>query len=163
MVTIRTAKIVDVPEIVELWKEFMLDTRKIIAKTDMKLSRYDELNSHGPSLFKKFAVETIRDRNGLVLVAEEHGRLVGYSLSYIKKNIIVYKLAKLGHVSDLFVKKNYRRQRIGSRFKTRIFSWFASKGIKHATLNVSPANPNAYKAYLKWGFETYCLEMRRKL
>ena len=98
-----------------------------------------------------------------MLIAEIKNKPVGYSINYIKNNVRVYKLAKLGHMSDLYIKKGYRGKGIAKQFRDLAWSWFKKKGMKYIAIGAHAENKVAQKIYHKWGFFDYHIEMRRKL
>jgi len=81
----------------------------------------------------------------------------------IKKNTPIFSLEKLGHISDLFVRKKFRGIGISSMFRDEAIRWFKKKRMKYATLDVYPDNVIPYKIYKKWGFFDFHLEMRKKI
>jgi len=163
MVIIRKAKLKEVPEIVKLWKEFMKDHREIINSRTKYFTVYQEMKKSAPDNFKSYVSRNIRSKNGTVFVAEDNGKLAGYSLIIIKKNIPIFKVEKYGYINDLFVKKAYRRQKIASQFKELAIKWFKDKGIKHAGITVHTNNPKAHAIYNKWGFRDFHQELRKKI
>ena len=160
---IKKATIKDVPSIIKLWKEFRKNHNKIVIKKNPKFKPYLIKRSNAAENFKKFVQKNIRSKNSVVYIAEVNGKLVGYSLIYIKDNIPIFKLEKIGYISDLFVKKEFRNQGISSKFKEEAITWFKKKGIKHISLAVYKNNKFAHSIYKKWGFFDYYIEMRRKV
>ena len=163
MLLIRKAGLEDVENIIVLWKEFMKEECNEVAgnnssfRPHLTLKKYAELN------FKKFIQKSLKSNNSLIHIAEVDGKSAGYSFSYVKSNIPVFKLDKIGYISDLFIKPEYRRMGISSQFKNKAAEWFRKKGIKYMSIMVNVENSNAYKIYKKWGFMDYHLEMRMKI
>ena len=163
MVKVRKARLSDVDEIVQLWKEFFDEHDNMVISGNTQLAPYMEKKSDADQKFRNFAKKTIRSRNGLILVADDDGKLVGYALSLIKKNIVVFELERYGYISDLFVKKEYRGREISSMFKDESMKWFKQKGLKHASIMVQFQNRRAHEIYRKWGFHDLHIELRRKI
>ena len=111
----------------------------------------------------KYLKKNIQGRNGLVLVAEDNGKLIAYNLSYIKDNIPVFAMKKIGAIADLFVDEKYRGKGISSEFKKRVFEWFKSKKMKHVEIALYPQNKRAFSIYKKWGFKDYHIALRREI
>lgn len=159
---IRKAKLKEANEIVKLWKGFMkshydaVKSKKPL-KTDYALKKTALCNA------KKHIIHNIRSRNSLFLVAEDNSNLIGYSLVVIKKNIPIFKLSKLGYLSDFFVKKDYRGKGISSKFHKEIIKWLKSKKINRLELAVDPINKKAYQVYKKWGFIDWHIKMRKRI
>ncbi len=159
---IRKARLKDVPRIVELWNEFMKSHNLEITKKNTRHIPFLEYNDNAINSFRDFVKKQIYSKNGLLLVAEDF-ELVGYLLSYIKPNIPIFKIKKLGHLSDLYIKKGYRKKGIATKFRDIAFDWFKEQGIKHVSISVYPENNVARKIYEKWGFFDFHIEMRKEL
>lgn len=160
---IRKARLADIKEIGELWEEFMSEHRRRIAKGDKDLLALTKLKKGAQKKFTTWASKQIRSPKGLLLVAEEDGELVGYCLSFIKKNVPVFDVEHLGYISDLYVKKKYRGTGIASAFTAQAKSWFKKKKMRYASLTVWTNNDRAQKIYKKWGYEPYNIVMKKRI
>ena len=74
-----------------------------------------------------------------------------------------YKNKKIGIISDLYIKKNFRNRRISSKLKDRFIEWFKEKGIRFIAAPLYPDNKFAHSLTKKWGFVDYKLEVRKKI
>lgn len=162
-ITIRKAGLKDVPTILGMWKEFMKDHERIVLGKNKKQRVYLSKKPGAEKMFGKYIAKNIRSPNSIVNIAEVGGNPAGYSLTFIKKNIMIFTVGKLGHMSDLFVRDKYRGLGISSLLKEEAFRWLKKKGIAHASIMVNPDNPHARGIYKKWGFMEYHVEMRRKV
>lgn len=166
-ITIRKATIDDVPGLVPLWKQLMGYHVHLARKEPVRKALLAP-HPDATTRWKRWIGKWIRSnlsgsRDGLVLIAESNGTIVGYSMNYTKENIRAYAVAKVGYMDDLFVLPAYRGRRITSRFRSLVFAWFRKKHIKYASIGVHPTNPKAHSIYRKWGFFDYHIEMRRRL
>jgi GNAT superfamily N-acetyltransferase len=163
MSEIRKAKIKDIDTILILQKELMKSQIEIIKTfrpehlTDIKPKRDMEKE------VISFISSSVRSKNGLVLLAEIDGKPAGYLLVLIKKNIPIFKLEKLGEITEIYVRQQYRGTGISTNLKNEAFKWLKSRGIKKVTLNVFPDNKKGLPIYKKWGFSPYIYQMRRNL
>ena len=153
---IRKAKQTDIPKLLKLWYKLMLFHRK-------KSSSSLDLSNDSDVKWLAWVKKWMRSPDGLVLIAQENKRIVGYSLNHIKANVKIYKLKKLGHMCDLYVETEYRKKCIASAFKKEVFAWFKKKKMEYASIAVHSINPQAHKIYKKWGFRDQHIEMRKKL
>jgi len=160
-ISIRRAKQADIGALTAMWNGLMAYHAKLY-RGDRRAEEH-ALREGAETLWRKFALKNIRSPNGQVLIAEDGKKPVGYSLSFIKPNIPVFRIRKLGHLSDLYVKPGYRGKGIGTRFRDEAFRWFRKKGVRHASIAVHALNRGSWKVYLKWGFSDYHLEMRRRV
>jgi len=163
MITVRKATLKDVKIIDDLSSVFIRYHDEVVLKSNPQLKPHLTKKKNSSNIFKKFVVKNIKSRNGLVLIAEDDEKPIGYSLSYIKDNIPIFAIEKIGYLSDLYVDKKYRGKKISSKFKDEVFKWLKKKGIKHVSICAYVNNPLALKIYKKWGFFDYHMELRMKL
>lgn len=163
MITLRKARLVDGDTVVKLWKEFMAEHDKNVIRKNHSLRPYTKKRRNAASQFGKFVRKNIRSRNSIILFAEVNNEPVGYVMSFIKKNVPIFKLDKIGYISDLYVRKGYRKMGISKMFKNWSIKWFKNKGIKHVSIMVNSENRRAHNIYRKWGFNDYVIELRRKV
>jgi len=157
---IRKAILEDVKDIVSLGIEFMKENNNLKTK---EVSKADKSNKESNNLFRKFVKENIKSKNGLVLVAEYNSKIIGFMQVHIQDNIKGYKVKKIGHIDDLFVKKKFRKNKVSTLLKDTAIHWFKSKNLKYITLQTEMRNNNAHKIYIKWGFFEHHLTMFKKL
>ena len=105
----------------------------------------------------------IGSKNGVVHLAEMGGKPAGYSLILIKQNPGVPRVSKIGYISDLFVKEEFRGRGISSKLTQEAMEWFRRKGIRYVSLNVLAENRAPQSIYKKWGFFPFVVEMRKNL
>ncbi|MBI2079667.1 GNAT family N-acetyltransferase [Candidatus Micrarchaeota archaeon] len=161
-ILIRKAKLTDVKNLVYLSIE-LRHFHALLSGKNKTLIEFKKLKPNWKSIFKKWLIKNIKSKNSLVLVAEYWRELVGYSLFQIKDNVPIYSITKLGHVSDLYIKKIHREKGVASKFKKEAFKWFKRKGLKQLSIMVHSDNKKAHKIYRKWGFYDYHTELRKKV
>ena len=163
MISIRKATLKDVPALVGLWKEFMKYHDEYIIKENPKLRTYLVKKKDAADNFRSYIRKNIRSKDAIVHIAEVNGKSAGYSLISIVGNVPIFKIEKIGHLNDLFVRKEFRGMRISSRFKDEAMEWFKRKGVKHISLKLYKDNRFAHSIYKRWGFFDYQTEMRREI
>ncbi|MEK6982137.1 MAG: GNAT family N-acetyltransferase [Candidatus Micrarchaeota archaeon] len=160
--TIRKAKLSEIGSLSAM-AQALCNTNKKIAEYLVFRTELLELVPNFQELWEKWIKKQINSNKGLVLVAEINEEIVAYCLAYIKENVKIYSVKKLGHIGDLFVKPKYRGLGITSEFKDKVFIWFKKKGIKYSSICVHAGNKKAHKIYKKWGFLDAHIEMRQKI
>lgn len=156
---IRKAGLKDVSEIVKLGEKLWSYHDKKFKEAKM----FNKRKKSAGKVFSGFVKKYIKGRNGLVLVAEDNGKIIAYNLNYIKNNIPIFLIEKIGYISGLYVDEKYRGKSISSEFSKKAFIWFKSKKIKDIEIAAYPQNKRAVSIYRKWGFKDYHLVLRRKL
>ncbi|HLI46812.1 MAG TPA: GNAT family N-acetyltransferase [Geobacterales bacterium] len=100
-----------------------------------------------------------KDRNSII-VAEDEGKIIGYSLFNINASEPFKVRTKWAYISDLFVEKEYRGRKIGTALLNYIERISLEKNSKKMRLLVWKDNENALKFYEKNGYRIvgYLLE-----
>ena len=160
-ITIRKARISDVPIIVELFDKFMEEHKKIVLQRNSRQEQHVKRKNNSRNIFKSFIEKNITSSKSIVNVAHVNGKIAGYALSYIKDGPAVYKVDKVGYISDLYVIKDFRGKGIATRFKNEAFRFFRKKGIRFKSIMANPENKHARYIYKKWGFFDFHIEMRK--
>jgi len=160
---IRKARIKDIDNVVKLGERFINDHNDLVFSINPIFEELVEKKDDAKDVFKQFVRNKIYANNAAVYVAEDKGKLVAYSLIYIKKNNPTHKIEKVGYFSDLFVKKEYRGKKIASRFKELALKFFKDKGVNYASIACNPHNELAKKIYRNWGFIDYSYILWKKI
>lgn len=160
---IKKANSEDIPKIVDLWLEFMKEHDKIIINENSLLKEYEIKDENMGDSYSEFLKTHIESEEGVVFTAEENGEIIGYALIFIKDEIPIYKNKKIGIISDLYVKKDFRNHGISSKLKDKSIGWFKEKGIKFISAPLYPDNKFTHSLTKKWGFIDYKVEMRKKI
>jgi ribosomal protein S18 acetylase RimI-like enzyme len=143
-----------IPEIVEIWMEFMEFHRKI--------DPFFSIRESGPANFEKYLLELTDSRDVQILVAFDKGRAVGYSISKIINYPPIFKHEKHGYISDLAVRGDCRRRGIGEKILNKALKWFESRHMDRIELHVLAANEVGYSFWNKHGFKDYLHKMYLK-
>ena len=79
------------------------------------------------------------------VVAEYEEQIVGY--------VGLWIIIDEGHINNVAVSPQYRRQHIASRLIDKMLRWTESAGVKRHTLEVRAGNQAARALYEKFGFQ----------
>ncbi len=136
-----------VPQILEVWKEFM-DYHK-------SLDSFFNRREDGHLNFEKYIGELINSNEAQVLVALEEHKVVGYSIALIQHYPPVFKSNIYGLINDLAISESHRRKGIGEQMLARMFEWFKIQGLDRIELRVAVNNQIGYSFWKKHGFKDY--------
>ena len=162
-ILIRKAKVKDMKYLLSMSID-LLTYHESLWKDDKSMRKYLHRSKGYKKAWGKWILKGIKSPEWLVLVAEaEGGEIVGYSSSFIKKNVPIFNLKKLGVLGDFYIVPKYRSKGISSRFKNETFEWFKKKSVGHVSIFLNKPNKKAHEIYSKWGFKDYSIEMRKKL
>lgn len=121
MLAIRRMRQEDIPFVAELEKETFTDAWSANA-----------------------LLETLAQKQTILLVAFEDKKLIGY--------VILYYVLEEGEIARIAVSKEHRRQGVGARLLLELESLCADNGISKILLDVRESNVSAYSFYEDHGF-----------
>jgi len=156
MIEIIKAEEQHVSDISRLWLEFMRfhqDIDPIFTPRDGAVPGFEE----------EMVRRLMKSENGLVMVALDGERVVGYSLSEIHEPMKGFKLEEFGYVHHIAITADYRQKGIGENMFDEILKWFRSKGIDRVELEVTARNQVAYSFWKKHGFTDYAHTLYRQI
>lgn len=105
----------------------------------------------------------IRDaKKVLVLIAEINGQPVGCGFAEIKDNERHYIKPQYGYLTLIYVNESQRGKKIGRAIIEQLINWLHTHQIDEITLIAYATNTDALRAYKKYGFEPYIVEMKLK-
>jgi len=157
---VRKARINDVPEIVNLGV-LLVSTFK--DEYGSKFLEYLKKKPNYKDMLDEYFSKKIRSRNAVIHVAEDNGKVVGYSLSYLAKEVPIYLIDMTGYLSDIYVLPEYRGKGISSMLKDAAFDWFRKKDLTHASIKTYSINEKAKSIYRHWGFLEFSVGFRKKV
>lgn len=151
--TVRRARLDDVPSAVRLWRE-MWDFHT-------PLDPRFQATPAADSVMAGWIEQNLGSERAAVFVAEEEGRLEGYCLGMILENPPVLPWQFYGYVSEIAVSR--RRRGTGGRLLEAVFGWLREHRLPYVEVNVSVKNEVARRFWRKAGFGEFLERMRREL
>jgi ribosomal protein S18 acetylase RimI-like enzyme len=137
-----------VADIGRLWWEFILFHQDIDPI-------WTPLEGSIPGFIENHLRRFMKSEDGLVLVAGDKGKVIGYSLSEIRRNSPGLKREKYGYIDEMAVTANYQRRGIGEKMLAEIMRWFQSNDIKRVELGTTTQNLVGNSFWQKQGFTIY--------
>lgn len=155
---IRKATKKDIPKILVLAERFLEEYQTI-----MKIKAKDSV-ARATKGKKKIFEKDLSSGNGAIFLAEEGGKQLGYVFvltffPWAEK----FKKHSPGFISDLYVKKEYRKKGVGIKLIKEAEKWLKSKGKKDIALDVGTYNRSAINLYNKLKYKDKTIRMWRKL
>ncbi|MFH0805240.1 MAG: GNAT family N-acetyltransferase [Patescibacteria group bacterium] len=153
-VTIRKARLVDVPRVVEL----ML----IMGRDETRFDRYFKLGQGAAEKIRRSFIKSVRSINWQLLVAEDRGRIVGYCESHIVIYPGWYRYNRAGYIDEVYIEPRYRGQGIATQFIAIVTPWFKEKRSTCIELGIQTRNTRAFAAWSHLKFRPWIVKMRRE-
>lgn len=155
MITIRRARVADLPLLARMEREFDRDQREIVLKENPRLKLYLKRVPGKDKITSKRIRKWVRSKNAIVLIAELDARPAGFSTVSIEKNWPKLLPRRYGFIGYMFVRRQYRGQKISSLMMEKALAWLATRQMKHVALTVIGDNKPARAIWAKWGFHDY--------
>jgi GNAT superfamily N-acetyltransferase len=156
-ITIRKARLIDLPRLVALEQEFDRDERQAVLEENPAIKRYMRKSNarFSAARMRKW----IRSSNTRVVIAENDAMPCGYSVAWIATNPAIFRPKRYGFIGIIFVQREYRGHKISSLMVKDVYAWFSKRGIKDVFLTVLSDNKYARAIYAKWGFGDFSTVM----
>jgi ribosomal protein S18 acetylase RimI-like enzyme len=97
----------------------------------------------------------MKSEEGLVLVALDGTKVVGFSLAELRGPSPGYKRDQYGIIDTTAVTESYRRKGIGEKMVREAMKWFQLKNVDRVELETAAENLVANSFWQKQGFTVY--------
>lgn len=159
---IRKAKQTDVGTLVGL-AEMLATENQYRARSNKTRYKFLTPSSSFRVRWKTWITKWLKSKNGMVLIAENNGCAIGYSLSMIRENIPVYQLKKIGHIQDIYILPEHRKTNDLAQLEKENIKWFRKNRVSCVAISVHDENKKLYKKYCRWGFFVHTAELLKKI
>lgn len=113
--------------------------------------------------YAAFLAAQLDDPDGLVLVAERDGAVVGYLYAGIEPQSWKELRERAGFIHDILVDEGNRRAGLADALVDRAIEWLRDRGIPRVLLWTAASNAGAQRVFERKGFRTTMLEMTKEL
>jgi ribosomal protein S18 acetylase RimI-like enzyme len=151
---IRKAKIEDLKIIQELSHQLFIHDEN----SDSTLNMNWSFEEAGESYFKN----VIGSENGLCLIAELNGEIVGYLIGEMLKTYPYRKIKKISELGNIFITEIFRSQRIGEGLFEEFVKWSKEKGVERIKVSAYSENIGAIGFYKRIGFVPFTTVLEYK-
>lgn len=151
MINIRKATLDDVPQIIEIWKDFMDYHRPM----DSFWTRTKDAHKKVTSYIRS----NLSNKDYLIIVAEDGKRLIGYQIAQVMEHPPILERVRHCLINDIAIIEPYRRKGIGRKMFNEARMWSRENNIDRIELQVVANNNKAIKFYEKLGLKSYLIRM----
>ena len=113
--------------------------------------------------YASFLGRQIEDKDGLVLVAELDGDVIGYVYAGIEPLSWKELRDEAGFIHDLVVDSERRGSGAGSRLLDAAMEWLRDRGMPRVVLWTAEQNVGGQRLFARHGFRRTMVEMTREL
>ena len=148
---VREAQYQDLDQVVALWMRLMVHHQPLNP-------RLYQIEDHSQATYRTFVSRQVNSDIGLVLVAEDDGRIAGFLLGSQGRRSPVFAVRAVGMIYDLVVHPSHRRKGLGRALVEHAQSAFLASGIDDIQVNYDPNNSEACSFWRSLGYETLLVE-----
>ncbi len=152
---IRKAERDDFDELLKL----KLEAKEQEKKFNPKLKTSNDVLRH----YKRYLTRDLNSEWRKILIATKGNQIIGMILGKIFRSMYINGHERIGYMTNLYVKEEYRKNGVAMKLINSLFNWFKSKDCKELTLEVYEKNNKAKQLFTKLGFENYSVKMVRKI
>ncbi|MBW4670791.1 MAG: GNAT family N-acetyltransferase [Cyanomargarita calcarea GSE-NOS-MK-12-04C] len=113
--------------------------------------------------YERWLKRLATQERSVFLVAEDEGRLLGFVVATVEKEIPVYRLEEYAFVHDLWVEAEYRKQGVARELIMQTVERFQNLGVKQIRLDTVAINEAARRLFASCGFRISTIEMLKEL
>lgn len=160
-IAVRSARVEDVPAVLPM-------VERICAMHEaMDPAKYSFLPNPAARYERWLAARAV-DEQSVFLVAEREpqgggGRLVGFLVATVEREIPIYRLDEFGFIHDLWVEEDYRHEGIGRQMAMLAIERFVGMGVRQIRLDTAAGNEPARRLFAACGFRPSIVEMLLEL
>ena len=116
-----------------------------------------------PADYASFISTQLEDPNKIVLVADDHGDVVGYAYAAVEGYDYMALRGPAGVLHDLIVDPKYRGKGVGRLLLGAALEVFRSRSVPRVVLATADRNAAAQRLFASMGFRRTMIEMTRDL
>jgi len=114
-------------------------------------------------LYRSWLRSRATDERSVFLLAERAGRMVGFLVATIEREIPIYRLDEYGFIHDVWVEPEYRNEGIARQMTMLAIEKFREMGVKQIRLDTAGPNDPARGLFASCGFRPSTTEMLLEL
>jgi len=136
-----------IPEVIEIWTEFM--------DYNANIDAYDTRSEDGQTYMEHYLEDATNSDSILLLVALEDSYTVAYSICTINNRLPIFHNRVYGLITDIAIRESYQRKGIGEQMLRKMIEWCKLKGIDRIETSVVVKNTQGHSFWKKQGFLEY--------
>jgi len=152
---IRKATMKDFDKVLKIKLESKEEERKF----NNELEPIEKVKTH----YEEYLKNDLNNEWRAVFVATENNKLIGFVTGKIYRTLYVSGFHRCGFISNVFVKKEFRKRKIAENLISELVNWLKKKGATRLSLELYENNTPAINLYHKLGFKNYSIKMRKKI
>lgn len=157
-VTVAPATRMDAVRVTEMMLGFKQETQRVSPE-------HDALRDDAAVMLAEKVTAYVTEAGNAILLARDASddEVVGFIACHVWTNLSIYRIEKMGYISELYVVPSRRRLGVGARLLEEAENYFQGLGLSHArieTITHYKANAAYYESR---GYSPFLIELRKKL
>lgn len=116
-----------------------------------------------PLDYARFLLRQMRDEHAVVLVAEDHGDVMGYAYATVEGYDYMALRGPAGVLQDVIVDPDARGRGVGRLLLAAAVAALEARGVPQVVLSAAARNERAQRLFARAGFRPTMIEMTRDL
>jgi len=116
-----------------------------------------------PEHYAAFLGSQLDDPDSLVLVAEDEGRVIGYTFSAVEGYDYKSLRGPAALLHDILIDPVHRGRGVGGRLLDETLATLRARGARQVVLSTAERNEAAQRLFVRLGFRPTMIEMTREL
>ncbi len=134
-------------EIIEIDRKHLIEIKPLWEELN---NYHGQLSTNFKEHFNSFTFEKriskLTDKEYTsVFIASDSGTYIGYCIATTEKN--------KGEIDSIYIKTDYRQQKIGSKLMQKALEWLNKLHLKEIDIYVAEGNEQVFPFYEKFGFK----------
>jgi len=154
-ITIRPAVRADLPRLGRLGA-LLVDEHH-----DFDERRFIPTRERTPADYANFLIRQLDDTKSIVLVADDHGDVIGYVYATDEGYDYMSLRGPAGVLQDILVAPEFRRRGVGEQLLTAAIDTLRARGVSQIVLSTAERNAEAQRLFARAGFRRTMVEMTR--
>ncbi|MGD9690119.1 MAG: N-acetyltransferase family protein [Phycisphaerales bacterium] len=113
--------------------------------------------------YERWLPQRATDPRSVFLVAEHEGRVIGFLVASIERNIPIYRLDEYAFIHDTWVEPGHRRRGVARELVREAVERFRALGVRQVRLETAGENEPARRLFASCGFRAGTIDMLRSL
>ncbi|MCC6930980.1 MAG: GNAT family N-acetyltransferase [Gemmatimonadaceae bacterium] len=123
--------------------------------------RFIPTRERTPADYASFLIRQLDDPKSIVLVADDHGDVIGYVYATDEGHDYMSLRGPAGVLQDILVAPEFRRRGVGEQLLTAAIDTLRARGISQIVLSTAERNAEAQRLFARAGFRRTMVEMTR--
>lgn len=154
---VRRAERVDLPRLGRLGA-MLVDVHHAFDR-----ARFLPTRDRTPADYAAFLVDQLTDPAVVLLVAEDHGDVIGYAYATVEGYDYMALRGPAGVLQDIVVEPEFRGRGVGRQLLEAAVAELATRGAPRVVLSTAERNETAQRLFARAGFRRTMVEMTREL